>query len=100
MLQNWNPWQELGDRQRRLGRALREGDTPSWVPATDVGDDNRLCLDLPDVDEGSLEVTSEQNSLSIKATRRYRSEGQTVHRQGRPKDVLLMSRRVSTSAEL
>ena len=86
MLQTWNPWQELEDMQRRLGRAVRNddpGNGASWVPATDIVEDSEglyLYLDLPDVDEGSLEVETEQNSLSVKATRRYRKgENQTVH---------------------
>ncbi len=89
MLQTWNPWQELEEVQRRLGRAVRSDESVNWVPATDIVEDSEglyLYLDLPDVDEGSLEVESEQNTLSVKATRRYRQgENQTVHYQGRPK---------------
>ena len=89
MLQSWNPWQELEEMQRRLSYAVCSDETVSWVSPTDVVEDDKglyLYLDLPNVDEGSLEVTGEQNSLSVKATRRYRkTEGQTVHYQGRPK---------------
>lgn len=104
MLQSWNPWQELEEMQRRLGRTVSEGETPSWAPATDVVEDKEglyLYLDLPDVDEGSLEVTSEQNSLSVKATRRYRkTDGQTVHYQGRPKGTFSRVFNVPTSFDL
>ena len=91
--------------QRRLGRAVRNddpGDGVSWVVATDIVEDRGglyLCLDLPDVDEGSLEV--EQNSLSVKATRRYRKgENQTVHYQGRPKGTFARVFNVPTSFDL
>ncbi len=104
MLQSWNPWQELEEMQRRLGRAVRSDETVSWAPPTDVVEDDAglyLYLDLPDVDEGSLEVTSEQNSLSVKATRRYRkTDGQTVHYQGRPKGTFSRVFNVPTSFDL
>lgn len=106
MLQTWNPWQELEDVQRRLNRAVRSeevGDA-NWAPATDIVEDGGglyLYLDLPDVDEGSLEVTSEQNSLSVKATRRYHvGENQTVHYQGRPKGSFSRTFNVPASFDL
>jgi len=104
MLQNWNPWQELEDVQRRLGRAARSEDDVSWAPATDIVEDSEglyLYLDLPDVDEGSLEVTSEQNSLSVKATRHYQiGENQTVHYQGRPKGTFSRVFNIPSSFDL
>ena len=104
MLQTWNPWQELEDMQRRIGRAVRSDETSSWAPATDVIEDQEglsLYLDLPDVDEGSLEVTSEQHSLSVKATRHYRkTDTQTVHYQGRPKGAFSRTFNIPTSFDL
>lgn len=108
MLQSWNPWQELEDVQRRLSRAVRSEDNPngdvSWAPATDIVEDVEglyLYLDLPDVDEGSLEVQTEQSSLSVKATRRYhKGENQTVHYQGRPKGTFARTFNVPSSFDL
>lgn len=111
MLQTWNPWQELEDMQRRLSRAARNedlgnvgSDGVNWAPATDIVEDGEglyLYLDLPDIDEGSLEVTSEQNSLSVKATRHYHvGENQTVHYQGRPKGTFLRTFNVPPSFDL
>lgn len=104
MLQTWNPWQELEDVQRRLGRAVRSDESVSWTPATDIVEDSEglyLYLDLPDVDEGSLEVESEQNNLSVKATRHYRKgENQTVHYQGRPKGTFSRVFNVPSSFDL
>jgi HSP20 family protein len=104
MLQTWNPWQDLEDMRRRLNRTPRYEGSSSWAPATDIVEDAdglSLYLDLPDVDEGSLAVTSEQNNLSVKATRRYpKGEGQTVHYQGRPKGVFSMTFSVPSSFDL
>lgn len=105
MLQSWNPWQELEDMQRRLGRTTRGDEAASsWAPATDIVEDSEglfVYLDLPDVDDGSLEVSSEQNSLSVKATRHYnRSDSQTVHYQGRPKGEFARSFNIPASFDL
>lgn len=103
MLQSWNPWQELEEMQRRLGRASRSDDNVSWAPATDIVEDAEglyLYLDLPDVDEGSLEVQSEQHNLSVKATRRYREGKGTVHYEGRPKGTFARTFNVPSSFDL
>lgn len=104
MLQSWNPWQELEEMQRRLGRSARGDDSVSWAPATDIVEDSEglyLYLDLPDVDEGSLEVESEQNTLSVKATRHYQiGDNQTVHYQGRPKGAFSRVFNVPSSFDL
>lgn len=105
MLQNWNPWQELEDIQRRLGRATRSEEAGgTWAPATDIVEDTEglfIYLDLPDVDDGSLEVSTEQNNLSIKATRHYKKdENQTVHYQGRPKGEFSRNFTIPSSFDL
>ncbi len=105
MLQTWNPWQELEDVQHSLNRAVRSEDAEdaNSAPVTDIVEDGEglyLYLDLPDVDEGSLEVTSEQNSLSVRATRRYHVGEQTVHYQGRPKGSFSRTFSVPASFDL
>ena len=105
MLQSWNPWQELEDMQRRINRVTRgEGATNAWAPATDVVEDEEglyIYMDLPDVDEGSLDVSTEQSSLSVKATRHYKhTDSQTVHYQGRPKGEFSRSFNIPTSFDL
>ncbi len=105
MLQSWNPWQELEEMQRRLNRTAKSDEgMVSWAPATDIVEDSEglfIYLDLPDVDDGSLEVSSEQNSLSVRATRHYKkSESQTVHYQGRPKGEFSRSFNVPASFDL
>ena len=105
MLQSWNPWQELEDMQRRINRVTRgEGATNAWAPATDVVEDEEglyIYMDLPDVDEGSLDVSTEQSSLSVKATRHYKhTDSQTVHYQGRPKGEFSRSFNIPPSFDL
>ena len=105
MLQSWNPWQELEDMQRRMSRATRgEGAVNAWAPATDVVEDEEglyIYMDLPDVDEGSLDVSTEQSSLSVKATRHYKhTESQTIHYQGRPKGEFSRSFNIPSSFDL
>lgn len=106
MLQSFNPWQELEDLQRRLNRTLeKQGDKQgTWLPATDVVEDSEslhVYIDLPDIDRDSLEVSSEQNTLSVKAQRHYpQTEGQTVHHQGRPQGAFVRNLSVSSSFDL
>ena len=105
MVQNWNPWQELEDMQRRLGRAARAEDTVgTWAPSTDIVEDTEglfIYMDLPDVDDGSLEVNTEQSNLSVKATRHYKKDdNQTVHYQGRPKGEFSRSFNIPSTFDL
>ncbi|MBS3933852.1 MAG: Hsp20/alpha crystallin family protein [Truepera sp.] len=103
MLQSWNPWQELEEFQRRLSRAVnsREQEGSLWAPATDIIEDTdglHLYLDLPGVDQSTLEVTTEQNTLTVKATRTYsKKEGQTVHHQGRPQGTFTRTFNIPSS---
>lgn len=103
MTRTWNPWAELEDMQRRLNRAVSSADT-TWAPATDIvesADGVELIIDLPDVDESSLEVTSEQNRLSVKANRRARpTEGRTVRYGGRPQGRFSRAFTVPSSFDL
>jgi HSP20 family protein len=103
-----NPWQELENMQRHL-RALQnhpgsdEG-ISSWVPSTDIIDDEdglHFYLDLPGVQKDSLEVSTEQNTLSVKAHRVYEeSQGQTTHRQERPQGSFSRSFNIPASYDI
>ena len=102
MTRTWNPWAELEEMQRRLDRAASSA--AAWLPATDIiegADSVELVIDLPDADESSLEVTSEQNRLNVTANRRARSaEGRTVRYQGRPQGRFARSFSVPPSYDL
>ncbi len=100
MLQTWNPWQDLETAQRRLTRAS----TTSFVPATDIVEDKdalTFYLDLPNLEQNSLSVSSEGNRLSVKATRRAPGgEGKTLHYQGRPSGTFESTFRVPHTFDL
>lgn len=105
MIQYWNPFEELEDLQRRVNRNVtrvptatnhssgQEATHGTWAPATDVVEDSDalyIYIDLPDVDDNSLDVSSEQNHIAIKATRHYEEDdSQTVHHRGRPKGTFV-----------
>jgi HSP20 family protein len=106
MIQYWNPFEELEDLQRRVNRNVavptttnhnnsQETTHGTWAPATDVVEDSDalyIYIDLPDVDDNSLDVSSEQNHIAIKATRHYaETDNQTVHHRGRPKGAFVRS---------
>ncbi|MDQ3396829.1 MAG: Hsp20/alpha crystallin family protein [Deinococcota bacterium] len=106
---NRNPWQELEEVQRQLYRALQgrgadEEGISSWVPATDVIDDEdglHFYLDLPGVQRDSLEVSTEQSTLNVKASRVYEESGsQTTHRQERPQGSFSRSFNVPANYDL
>ena len=103
MTRTWNPWAELEEAQRRLSRAV-PSENAAWLPATDIVESSggvELVIDLPDADESSLEVTSEQNRLNVTANRRARSaEGRTVRYQGRPQGRFARSFSVPPSFDL
>lgn len=98
MIQYWNPFEELEDLQRRVNRNMptatnhangQQATHGTWAPATDVVEDEDalyIYVDMPDVDDDSLDVSTEQNHIAIKATRHYQeTDNQTVHHRGRPK---------------
>lgn len=106
MIQYWNPFEELEDLQRRMNRTMpsnmpasanhvnnQETTHGTWAPATDVVEDNDalyIYIDLPDIDDDSLDVSTEQNHVAIRATRHYKeTDGQTVHHRGRPKGTFV-----------
>ncbi len=109
MLSNRNPWQELEDIQRRLYRTLQgrsEGEEgiSAWVPATDIVEDEdglHFYIDLPGVQRDSLDVSAEQSTLSVHATRRYeQSQAQTTHRQERPQGTFARNFNIPSNYDL
>ena len=68
MLMRTDPFREL-DRltQQVLGTAARPAAMP--MDAYRQGDSFYVCLDLPGIDPGSIDLTVEQNVLTIRAER-------------------------------
>ena len=72
----FDPFREL-DRlaEQMLGAGSRTGGVRSFpMDAYRRGDRFLVHLDLPGVDPGSIDVTTEQNVLTIRAERRFQSE--------------------------
>ena len=70
MLMRTDPFREL-DRltQQVLGTAARPAAMP--MDAYRQGDNFYICLDLPGIDPGSIDLTVEQNVLTVRAARRF-----------------------------
>src|SRR5689334_15580868 len=68
MLMRTDPFREL-DRltQQVLGTAARPAAMP--MDAYRQGDNFYICLDLPGIDPGSIDLTVEQNVLTVRADR-------------------------------
>src|ERR1044072_2750446 len=68
MLMRTDPFREL-DRltQQVLGTAARPAAMP--MDAYRHGDSFYICLDLPGIDPGSIDLTVEQNVLTVRAER-------------------------------
>src|SRR5689334_19632892 len=66
MLMRTDPFREL-DRltQQVLGTAARPAAMP--MDAYRQGDNFYICLDLPGIDPGSIDLTVEQNVLTVRA---------------------------------
>lgn len=104
MIQYWNPFEELEALQRRVSRTAptntaanhvnsQETAHGTWAPATDVVEDEDglyIYIDLPDADDNSLDISTEQNHIAVKATRHYEeTDNQTVHHRGRPQGTFV-----------
>ena len=80
----WDPFREVVTMQNRLNslfRDLNDGDSPmttaAFVPAVDVYEDDKkvmLKLEVPGIDEKDLDVSVENNTLTVKGERRFESE--------------------------
>ncbi|MCA1573043.1 MAG: Hsp20/alpha crystallin family protein [Acidobacteria bacterium] len=87
MSKQWNPLQDLMLLQDRMNRLFEDAterrarvdaetsddiETAEWYPTADVYDHDGECLivvDLPGIDRSALEITIDDNRLTIKGTR-------------------------------
>lgn len=76
----YNPWSLLDQIQRELGGSLSTFDrdengnvaTANWAPAVDIKEDDKsftLLADIPGVEPKDIEVTMDNNVLTIKGER-------------------------------
>ena len=80
----WDPFRDVVTLQNRVNslfRDLTEGDSPmtaaSFVPAVDIYEDEKkvlLKLEVPGIEEKDLEVSVENNTLTIKGERKLDKE--------------------------
>lgn len=87
MSKQWNPLQDLMLLQDRMNRLFEDAterrarvdaetsddiETAEWYPAADVYDHDGeylIAVDLPGIDRSALEITIDDNRLTIKGTR-------------------------------
>jgi len=80
----WDPFREvvaLQNRMNSLFRDMNEGDSPlstaSFVPAVDIYEDDRkvmLKLEVPGLEQKDLDVSVENNTLTVKGERKFEKE--------------------------
>ena len=80
----WDPFREVVTMQNRLNslfRDMNESDsqltTAAFVPAVDVYEDEKkvvLKLEVPGIEEKDLDVSVENNTLTVKGERKFEAE--------------------------
>jgi len=89
----WDPFREVVTMQNRLNSLFRDlnndGDSPlstaAFVPAVDIYEDEKkvmLKLEVPGIDEKDLDVSVENNTLTVKGERKFEADEkeQNFHR--------------------
>jgi HSP20 family protein len=85
----FDPFREVDRLTQQLAGRLQESVTPMAMDAYRRGDQILLHFDLPGVDAGSIEVTTEQNTLTVRAERWWTAEpDDQVIAQERPQGAL------------
>ncbi len=80
----WDPFREVVAMQNRfnsLFRGLDEGESPlttaAFLPAADIYEDEKkimLKLEVPGIEEKDLDVSVENNTLTVKGERKFEKE--------------------------
>jgi len=80
----WDPFREVVTMQNRLNslfRDMNEADsqltTAAFVPAVDIYEDDKkvmLKLEVPGIEEKDLDVSVENNTLTVKGERKFEKE--------------------------
>jgi len=80
----WDPFREvvaLQNRMNSLFRDMNEGESPmataSFVPAVDIYEDDKkvmLKLEVPGIEQKDLDVSVENNTLTVKGERKLEKE--------------------------
>ncbi|MEU9047825.1 MULTISPECIES: Hsp20/alpha crystallin family protein [unclassified Kitasatospora] len=103
MLMRTDPFREL-DRltQQFLGTTTGTWSRPTPMPldAYRAGDEYVICFDLPGVDPQAIDIDVERNTLTVKAERRPRHEGEGVKWELSERPLGVFSRQVMLSDTL
>ncbi len=80
----WDPFREVVSLQNRMNSLFRDMNdaespltTASFVPAVDIYEDDKkvmLKLEVPGIEEKDLDVSVENNTLTVKGERKFESE--------------------------
>ena len=80
----WDPFREVVTMQNRLNSLFRDMNdadsqltTAAFVPAVDIYEDEKkvmLKLEVPGIDEKDLDVSVENNTLTVKGERKFEKE--------------------------
>ncbi len=80
----WDPFREVVTMQNRLNQlfgGMNDTDNPlttaAFVPAVDIYEDDKkvmLKLEVPGIDEKDLDVSIENNTLTVKGERKFEKE--------------------------
>ncbi len=80
----WDPFREVVTMQNRLNslfRDMNDADSPlttaAFVPAVDIYEDDKkvmLKLEVPGIEEKDLDVSVENNTLTVKGERKFEKE--------------------------
>ena len=99
MVMRFDPYRDLDRLAQQLAGNLREPSTTVPMDAYRRGDQVFVHLDLPGVEPKAIEVTAEQNTLTVRAERRWRAEEDDVLiARERPQGVFV--RQLMLGAEL
>jgi HSP20 family protein len=100
MAQGWNPIRDLVTLQDRMNRLFQEAaekrsrgeeeseqeiERADWIPAADIYEtetEYSIAVDLPGIERAALEISLDNNRLTIRGERVLDNEGQ--HRTERP----------------
>jgi HSP20 family protein len=83
-ISRWDPFREVVTMQNRLNSLFRDMNdadsqltTAAFVPAVDIYEDDKkvmLKLEVPGIEEKDLDVSVENNTLTVKGERKFESE--------------------------
>lgn len=74
MVMRYDPFREADRQMQQLLGRMQEANSTMAMDAYRRGDSLFVHFDLPGVDPGSIELTAEQNTLTVRADRRWDPE--------------------------